>query len=315
MASGDDLAEELEAFLPRSIRRRRPGVGPFAPDCQPHPRVSRTPAAPETLGPMPSEGFTHTRRAGNPRIDAIRGFHAHPPRRKPSGRCHPRVSRTPAAPETLRSMPSEGFTRTRRAGNPPVDAIRGFHARITQHRAGIGNQRSRRAKSCSVIQCRPTALVAAHFSTRRSPVGSSAVTCPNSAGVGPMRSAWTRSLARSNPKTSAATEADHPARLVDRDVVERLLQPLTRVRPRALGVREVVAPEDVVDADLVAHAELAALGVGRADEAVAVDVLATAASTPRRGTDRRRASRCPSGRGTAGPRTTAARAATSSRPR
>src|SRR5262249_31685724 len=61
--------------------------------------------------------------------------------------------------------------------------------------------------------------------------------------------------------------------LVDRDVVERLLQPLTRVRPRSLRVREVVAPTDVVDADLVAHPELAALRVRRADEAVAIDIL------------------------------------------
>src|SRR3954451_19515290 len=41
-------------------------------------------------------------------------------------------------------------------------------------------------------------------------------------------------------------------------------------------MREVAAPQEVVDPDLVTHADLAALGVGGADEAIAVEVLARA---------------------------------------
>src|ERR1700759_2928249 len=41
-------------------------------------------------------------------------------------------------------------------------------------------------------------------------------------------------------------------------------------------MRKVAAPQEIVDADLVPHADLAALGVGRPDEAVAVEVLARA---------------------------------------
>ena len=51
------------------------------------------------------------------------------------------------------------------------------------------------------------------------------------------------------------------------------LQELGRVGPGALGVREVVAPHQVADADLVAADQLAPLRVRGADEAVAVEVL------------------------------------------
>ena len=57
-------------------------------------------------------------------------------------------------------------------------------------------------------------------------------------------------------------------------VPEAVLEELARVRPRALGVWEVVAPHDVADADLVATGDLASPGVRRADPAVAVEVLA-----------------------------------------
>src|SRR5262249_15541687 len=62
--------------------------------------------------------------------------------------------------------------------------------------------------------------------------------------------------------------------LVDRDVPERLAQDLLRVRPGALGVREVVPPHDVADTDLVAPRQLPPPGVRRAEPAVAVEVLA-----------------------------------------
>src|SRR5438874_13568566 len=67
--------------------------------------------------------------------------------------------------------------------------------------------------------------------------------------------------------------ADHAPCLRDWYVVVGLRQPLARLRPGAFGVREIVAPEHVVETDLVAHADLAALGVRRADEAVAVERL------------------------------------------
>src|SRR6185436_10389280 len=60
-------------------------------------------------------------------------------------------------------------------------------------------------------------------------------------------------------------EAEDLRGLVDRDVPEPLLQELPRVRPRALGVGEVVAPHDVADADLVAPSELTPTRVRRAD--------------------------------------------------
>ena len=46
------------------------------------------------------------------------------------------------------------------------------------------------------------------------------------------------------------------------------------MRPGALGMREVVAPHDVADADLVALREVAPTGVGRAEPAVAIEVVA-----------------------------------------
>lgn len=68
-------------------------------------------------------------------------------------------------------------------------------------------------------------------------------------------------------------EAQHAAGLGDGDVVEGVAQPLGGVRPGAFGVREVAAPQDVVDADLVPLGEFAAFGVGGADEDLAVEVL------------------------------------------
>src|SRR5262245_55867785 len=46
--------------------------------------------------------------------------------------------------------------------------------------------------------------------------------------------------------------AEHERRLVDGDVPERAAEEARRVGPGALRVREVVAPHDVADADLVA---------------------------------------------------------------
>src|SRR4051812_10779707 len=67
--------------------------------------------------------------------------------------------------------------------------------------------------------------------------------------------------------------ADHPARLGDRDVVVGLGEPLAGAGPGAFRMREIVAPQHVVQADLVAHADLAPFRVGRSDEAVAVEQL------------------------------------------
>lgn len=68
-------------------------------------------------------------------------------------------------------------------------------------------------------------------------------------------------------------QAEHAAGLGDRNVMEGLLQPAAGVGPGAFGVREVAAPEDVVDADLVTLGEFPALGVGGADEDLPVQVL------------------------------------------
>src|SRR6185369_10474002 len=70
--------------------------------------------------------------------------------------------------------------------------------------------------------------------------------------------------------------AEHQRSLVDRDVPECGTEEARRVRPRALRVREVVAPHDVADADLVALREVAAARVRGTEPAVAVEVLARA---------------------------------------
>ena len=48
----------------------------------------------------------------------------------------------------------------------------------------------------------------------------------------------------------------HLLGLVHGDVVEGAPQPLLRVRPGALGMREVVAPHEVAHTDLVAAGQL-----------------------------------------------------------
>ena len=57
-------------------------------------------------------------------------------------------------------------------------------------------------------------------------------------------------------------------------------EPLPRVRPGAFGMGEVVAPQHVADADLVAPVELAASMLLRADEAVPVEVRRSAHGEP-----------------------------------
>src|SRR5581483_3339563 len=69
-------------------------------------------------------------------------------------------------------------------------------------------------------------------------------------------------------------EPEDRRRLVNGDVPEAVLEELARVGPGALRVREVVAPHDVADADLVTPAQFPPPRVGRADGAVAVEVLA-----------------------------------------
>src|ERR1700704_392976 len=69
-------------------------------------------------------------------------------------------------------------------------------------------------------------------------------------------------------------EPEDLAGLVDRHVVEAHAQPLTRVRPRSLGVWEVVPPHEVVDPDAVAAVDLGLVHRGRAEPAVAIDVVA-----------------------------------------
>ena len=72
----------------------------------------------------------------------------------------------------------------------------------------------------------------------------------------------------------AGAEPEHDAGLIDRDVVEGLLQPFMRVRPSAFGMWEVRAPEHVLDSDFVALTHFTTLHIGKAREAVAIDVLA-----------------------------------------
>ena len=62
--------------------------------------------------------------------------------------------------------------------------------------------------------------------------------------------------------------AEHQPQLVLGHAVERVLQPLRGVRPRALEVRVVAAEEDRVDPDLVAHLDLDLVDERRAGEAV-----------------------------------------------
>src|SRR3954452_7909123 len=69
-------------------------------------------------------------------------------------------------------------------------------------------------------------------------------------------------------------EPEDLPRLVDGDVVEGLAEDPLGVGPGALGVREVVAPHDVADADLEAARQLAAAGVLGSDLDVADEVLA-----------------------------------------
>src|SRR4051794_2762104 len=63
-------------------------------------------------------------------------------------------------------------------------------------------------------------------------------------------------------------------RLVLGHLAEALGDPVSGVRIRALGMREVVAPQQVLDADVVAAVDLVDARRRRREEAVAVDVLA-----------------------------------------
>ena len=107
--------------------------------------------------------------------------------------------------------------------------------------------------------------------------------------------------------------ADHAPGLVDRDVVEGLLQPLPRVRPGALRDAGSRCPT----ACCRRRSRSACRSRGAWCSTTPMKQLRSKYSLggmrDRRAT--RRASPRPSGRGTAGPRTTAGRAATSSRPR
>ena len=69
-------------------------------------------------------------------------------------------------------------------------------------------------------------------------------------------------------------QAEHPLGFVNGHVPEAFLQELAGVRPRAFGVREVVSPHDVVDADLVPASDFPPARVRRTDLDVAVEVVA-----------------------------------------
>src|SRR5947209_4333840 len=69
-------------------------------------------------------------------------------------------------------------------------------------------------------------------------------------------------------------QAEDLARLFLRDVPEAFGDPVAGVRVRALGVGKIVAPEEILNADLVATLDLVDAGCRRREEAVAVHVLA-----------------------------------------
>ncbi len=91
---------------------------------------------------------------------------------------------------------------------------------------------------------------------------------------GPMRSISGRQRADVDAVELGRVQAEDALALGPREVLEPQPDPLPRVREGAFGMGEVVPPQQVADADLVAAGDVLDARGGRGEEAVAVDVLA-----------------------------------------